>query len=308
MIPPLYTSNDYNRPRQVTGRFAPSPSGRMHMGNIVAALASWLSARKASGRWILRIEDLDPQRSRIEYARQIEDDLHWLGFEWDEGGIDGRGPHGPYLQSLRSDRYLNALQKLRDTGLTYTCRCTRADIMATRAPHQSDGRIVYAGTCRPVRLGGTAEENDIRPGATRIAVPDREITFNDRNYGPQSVNLADHCGDFILRRADGAWAYQLAVVVDDAEMGVTEVVRGNDLLLSSAQQIYLYRLLGLQTPDYAHIPLVTNAQGQRLSKRDRSMSMEALRALHSPAEIIGQAAALLGIIPRPEPVSLHNLL
>ena len=295
-----------NRP--VVGRFAPSPSGRMHMGNIVAALASWLSARRASGRWVLRIEDLDPQRSKMSFARQIEDDLRWLGLDWDEGGIDARGPRGPYLQSLRSDRYLAALDRLAEAGLTYTCHCTRADIMATQAPHQSDGRIVYSGTCRPMRLGGSRPDHDPLPGATRIFVPDHEITFTDRTFGPQRVNLARHCGDFVLRRADGAWAYQLAVVVDDAEMGITEVVRGEDLLLSSAQQIYLFDLLGYQPPQYAHIPLVTNAEGLRLSKRDQSMSMEALRALHTPAEVLGRAAALLGLIPEPRPLSLTELI
>ena len=302
-------SNPEHKPdRPVVGRFAPSPSGRMHMGNVVAALASWLSARRASGRWVLRIEDLDPQRSRMEYARQIEDDLLWLGLEWDEGGVDDRGPRGPYLQSLRSDRYLEALHRLQATGLTYPCFCSRADIMATQAPHQSDGRIVYAATCRPRHLGGTHPDDDPRPGAVRIAVPDRNIIFNDRNYGSQSVNLARHCGDFILRRADGAWAYQLAVVVDDALMGINEVVRGDDLLLSSAQQIYLYQLLGWQPPQYAHIPLVTNSEGRRLSKRDRDQSMEALRITLTPAEVLGRAAALLRLIPDPRPVTLPELL
>lgn len=297
--------------RLAVGRFAPSPTGRMHLGNVAAALASWLSVKSVGGRWILRIEDLDPQRSRKEYAHLIEDDLHRLGLDWDEGGLNGMGNRGPYLQSMRSGLYERYLQRLADTGLTYPCYCSRADIMATQAPHQSDGRIVYQGTCRPERLKnaitlpaenicGIIKKDSVR-ATTRLFVPDKVIAFNDRVYGPQSVNLAEHCGDFILRRKDGAWAYQLAVVVDDAEMGITEVVRGSDLLLSSAQQIYLYQLLGLPIPDFAHIPLVCNADGRRLSKRDSSLSLEALMKRHTAEEIIGKAAALIGIIPAPAP-------
>lgn len=305
------THNANDREGSAIGRFAPSPTGRMHLGNIAAALASWLSVRAVGGRWILRIEDLDPQRSRMEYARMIEDDLHWLGLDWDEGGLDGMGNRGPYLQSLRSGLYERYLQRLMDTGLTYPCYCSRAEIMATQAPHQSDGRIVYQGTCRPKWLTNAMSrpaenacgpvENASVKATTRLYVPDETISFSDRVYGPQSVNLAEHCGDFILRRKDGAWAYQLAVVVDDAEMGVTEIVRGSDLLLSSAQQIYLYRLLGLPIPDFAHIPLVCNADGRRLSKRDSSLSLEALRECHTAEEIIGKAAALIGVIPAPAP-------
>lgn len=188
------------------GRFAPSPSGRMHLGNVYTAVLSWLSVKARGGKWILRIEDLDPQRSKIEYARLIEDDLLWLGLEWDEGGIDGKGSHGPYMQSLRHHLYQESLQRLKATGMCYPCRCTRADIMATQAPHESDGRVVYKGTCRPASM--PAPYRDAEKAAVRLAVPDREIVFVDKIKGPQSVNLATHCGDFILRRADGAWSYQ----------------------------------------------------------------------------------------------------
>ncbi len=295
---------------KTVGRFAPSPTGRMHLGNIFAALVSWLSARKQGGKWILRIEDLDPQRSRREYALRIEDDLHWLGLDWDEGGTDATGPHGPYCQSLRGDFYEEALRRLEESGLTYPCYCTRSDIMATQAPHESDGRVVYASTCRPPRLGGRFENPDCgkAPRATRLFVPDEEILFADRVYGRQEVNLARHCGDFVVRRADGAWAYQLAVVVDDALMGVTEVVRGCDLLLSSAQQIYLYRLLDRQPPQFAHFPLLCNESGQRLSKRDSSLSMEALRRDYTPSQIIGQLAYYAGLLPQPFPISAQGLL
>lgn len=290
----------------IVGRFAPSPSGRMHLGNIYTALLSWLSVKSRGGKWILRIEDLDPQRSKIEHARIIEDDLLWLGLEWDEGGLDGAGPNAPYVQSRRHHLYEEALEKLMATGLCYPCTCTRADILATQAPHESDGRVVYKGTCRPSVVPSPYID---KPGASiRLFVPDEDIVFTDRVKGQQTVNLARHCGDFILRRGDGAWAYQLAVVVDDALMGITEVMRGDDLLLSAAQQIYLYRLLGHTPPVFAHVPLVCNEAGIRLSKRDRSLSMEYLRAHHSPEEILGMAAHRAGLIPSIRPVSLRELL
>lgn len=292
---------------EIIGRFAPSPSGRMHLGNIYTAVMSWLSVKRRGGRWILRIEDLDPQRSKYEYARLIEDDLHWLGLDWDEGGLDGKGPHGPYVQSRRHDIYSDYLDRLAATGLLYKCRCTRADIMATQAPHQSDGRIIYAGTCRPVVM--PCHSADLAaPGATRLYVPDDEIVFDDLIAGRQCYNLARDCGDFIVRRADGAWAYQLAVVVDDALMGVTEVMRGHDLLLSAAQQIYLYRLLGFEPPCFAHLPLIVNEQGQRLSKRDASQGMDSLRLHNTPAGLLGRIAHLAGLIPEPEPMTPARLL
>ncbi|MDE6194805.1 MAG: tRNA glutamyl-Q(34) synthetase GluQRS [Muribaculaceae bacterium] len=278
----------------------------MHLGNIYTALLSWLSVKSRGGSWILRIEDLDPQRSKIEYARLIEDDLHWLGLEWDEGGLDGVGPNGPYVQSRRHHLYEEALERLKASGLCYPCSCTRADILATQAPHESDGRVVYKGTCRPPVMPSPYMD---RPGAAvRLMVPDEDISFIDRIKGPQTVNLARHCGDFIVRRGDGAWSYQLAVVVDDALMGVTEVMRGDDLLLSAAQQIYLYRLLGFDSPEFAHVPLVCNEQGIRLSKRDRSLSMEYLREHHTPEEVLGIAAHRASLIPSPFPISLSALL
>lgn len=271
----------------------------MHMGNLMSALVSWLSVRSRGGRWILRIEDLDPQRSRLEYARQIEDDLQWLGLDWDEGGLDEVGLHGPYRQSLRGDLYHTALERLASERFIYPCRCRRADIMATQAPHQSDGRIVYAGTCRPDGMPESeAPVADLtQPAAMRLYVPDEDIVFTDRVYGTKTVNLASHCGDFVVRRADGAWAYQLAVVVDDGMMDVTEVVRGCDLLLSSAQQIYLYRLLGYPVPEFAHVPLLCNSAGRRLSKRDASMSAGELRRRYAPEQLTARLARLAGIIP-----------
>ena len=237
------------------GRFAPSPTGRMHLGNVFCALLSWLSAKSKGGEWVLRIEDLDPQRSRREYALQLMDDLQWLGLPW-----DGE----PVWQSQRGHIYEEYLHRLTEMGLTYPCFCTRADIMATQAPHETDGRVVYKGTCRPKDVISDAE-NDVAdtrvptatnhispaieggvgvgPATTRLIVPDCTIPFTDGHYGRHDINLAEHCGDYIIRRKDGAWAYQLAVVVDDALMGVTEIVRGRDLLLSSPQQIHLRELL-----------------------------------------------------------------
>lgn len=292
---------------RAVGRFAPSPSGRMHLGNIYAALLSWLFCKAGGGRWILRIEDLDPGRSRYEHARWIEDDLHWLGLDWDEGGLDDRGPHGPYSQSRRGEIYQEHFDRLRERRLVYPCWCTRADLMASSAPHQSDGIVLYPGTCRPVP-GKTVRPREGRNPAWRIALPDERITFDDAVYGPCSFNLAIDSGDFILRRSDGAWAYQLAVTVDDALMGVNQVVRGADLLSSSARQIFLYRQLGYTTPAFAHLPLLCNEQGQRLSKRDAAESMQSLRRIHTPEELIGRIAQMLRLQSTPTPVSAADLL
>lgn len=275
------------------GRFAPSPTGRMHLGNVYSALLSWLSVRSKGGQWLLRIEDTDPDRSHQEYADLLMDDLQWLGLQWDGN---------PVYQSERSDIYRHYYDQLATQKLTYPCYCTRADLLATQAPHESDGRVVYPGTCRNMlpRQGQMA--------ATRLIVPDREISFTDGHYGRQSTNLARHVGDFIIRRKDGAWAYQLAVVVDDALMGVTEVVRGRDLLLSSPQQIYVAHMLGFPLPHFYHLPLLCNTAGQRLSKRDKSLDMASLRQRFSPAGLIGLLAQLAGLQPKPEPILPTDLI
>lgn len=281
------------------GRFAPSPTGRMHLGNVWAALISYLSVKSKGGLWVLRHEDLDTQRSRLEYARQIEDDLHWLGLEWDEGGLDNRGDNGPYQQSLRSDIYADIAEQLRKKGLLYPCRCRRADLLAASAPHASDGRPVYGGVCRPFVMPQLPAAELPAGVAVRIAVDARTIVINDMFCGLSSFNLATDCGDFIIRRADGHFAYQLAVVADDAAMGITEVVRGRDLLPSAAQQSYIYQMLGWKTPRFGHIALLCNENGQRLSKRDKSLSMEELRRKYSPREIIGWLAFKANLIKHP---------
>ena len=278
-------------------RFAPSPTGRMHLGNVFCALLSWLSAKSQGGEWRLRIEDLDPDRSRRDFALQLMDDLQWLGLPWDGEVV---------WQSQRGDIYEHYLKQLQDMGLTYPCFCSRADIMATQAPHETDGRIVYAGTCRGKKLDEMAQNT---PHATRFIVPDEVITFQDGHYGEQRVNLAQHCGDYVLRRKDGAWAYQLAVVVDDALMGITEVVRGRDLLLSTPQQLHLYRTLGFKEPTYFHHPLLINENGQRLCKRDKSLDLSVLRVKHkNPDEIVGFLAFWAGLLPEPTPSLPQDLL
>lgn len=286
-----------NNRSSVCGRFAPSPTGRMHLGNVFSALLSWLSARAQGGTWLLRIEDIDPQRSRHEYADMLMDDLQWLGLEW-----DGK----PCWQSQRGDIYARYLQQLTDAGLIYPCYCTRGDILATQASHESDGRVVYKGTCR--NLPPEARKG---PAALRMKVPDEGrgiVTFTDGHYGTHTVDLTTQCGDFIVRRKDGAWAYQLAVVVDDALMGINEVVRGRDLLLSSPQQIYLAQQLGFTPPRFTHLPLLCNTAGQRLSKRDKSLDMGCLRQRFTPNQIIGLLAHAAGLQSTPDAVSAQSLV
>lgn len=286
-----------NNRSSVCGRFAPSPTGRMHLGNVFSALLSWLSARAQGGTWLLRIEDIDPQRSRHEYADMLMDDLQWLGLEW-----DGK----PCWQSQRGDIYARYLQQLTEGGLIYPCYCTRADILATQAPHESDGRVVYKGTCRNLPPG-----THTGPAALRMKVPDEGrgiVTFTDGHYGTHTVDLTTQCGDFIVRRKDGAWAYQLAVVVDDSLMGINEVVRGRDLLLSSPQQIYLAQQLGFTPPRFTHLPLLCNTAGQRLSKRDKSLDMGCLRQRLTPNQIIGLLAHAAGLQPAPDAVSAQSLV
>lgn len=286
-----------NNRSSVCGRFAPSPTGRMHLGNVFSALLSWLSARAQGGTWLLRIEDIDPQRSRHEYADMLMDDLQWLGLEW-----DGK----PCWQSQRGDIYARYLQQLTEAGLIYPCYCTRADILATQAPHESDGRVVYKGTCRNLPPGARKG-----PAALRMKVPDEGrgiVTFTDGHYGTHTVDLTTQCGDFIVRRKDGAWAYQLAVVVDDSLMGINEVVRGRDLLLSSPQQIYLAQQLGFTPPRFTHLPLLCNTAGQRLSKRDKSLDMGCLRQRFTPNQIIGLLAHAAGLQSTPDAVSAQSLV
>lgn len=293
--------------RRVVGRFAPSPSGRMHLGNVFCALLAWLAARSENGSVVLRHEDLDPERCPRRYAELLEEDLLWIGLDWDEGGSRG-GPHGPYCQSERTRFYEEAYERLRGLGLVYPCFCSRAELHAAEAPHLSDGRVLYSGRCRRLTPEQRAELAVRRRPAGRLLVPDEEIAFSDLACGPYRENLARECGDFLIRRSDGVFAYQLAVVVDDALMGVTQVVRGRDLLDSTPRQLYLYRLLGYPAPAFGHIPLLLDPAGARLSKRDESLDLGRLRQRFSPQELLGQLAFAGGLIDRPEPAAAEELI
>ena len=274
----------------------------MHLGNVAAALISWLSVKSRHGRWIVRMEDLDAGRSRQDYAEAIVDDLVWLGLEPDSGGLDPQ-----YRQSSRHALYEEALGKLRSFGLVYPCMCTRAELHAVGAPHASDGRVIYGGRCRPAGFPAVVPEPADLPHALRLYVPGGVRTVRDMVFGPYRADLAADFGDFVLRRADGAWAYQLAVVVDDADMGVDEVVRGADLLSSALPQNYICELLGYREPVYGHIPVLCNSAGRRLSKRDGDASMEHLRAVCTAEEIIGRLAFLYGLRPDAAPVAAAEL-
>lgn len=295
--------------REVVGRFAPSPSGRLHLGNLFCSLLAWLSAKQQGGRILLRIEDLDPARSKREYTDQLQRDLDFLGLDWDEGGCGAAGPHAPYEQSLRGPFYEQILSRLRRQGLVYPCFCSRAQLHAASAPHAADGEVVYPGTCRNLSEEEIRRRILLRDPALRLIVPDEEISFFDRHYGRCSQNLARECGDFILRRSDGVFAYQLAVVADDAAMGVTEVVRGRDLLSSTPRQLYLYRLLGAAPPSFCHLPLLLAPDGRRLSKRDADLGLDALRARgFTAAGITGALAYTAGLLERPVPATPRQLL
>ena len=370
----------------VVGRFAPSPTGRMHLGNVFSSLLAWLSVRSQGGKLVLRIEDLDDRARSGPWDALLMDDLRWLGLDWDEG---------PYYQTDRIDLYADAVRRLYDMALVYPCFCTRAELHAASAPHASDGTPVYAGTCRGLTAAEVAARSKARPPALRLKVPPvqgiassrgpfesdapeskhskteladfgnsmpRELTFGDcsergvrggaalqdtadgtrggaalqgaaggvrgaaasrsaaggdagvmhfedRTYGPQREVLAEECGDFLVRRSDGVYAYQLAVVVDDADMGVNEVVRGCDLLGSTARQMYLQDLLGYAHPSYAHVPLLVAPDGRRLSKRDRDCDVGVLREhFGTPGALLGRLAYVAGLVPSPESRTADQLV
>lgn len=270
------------------GRFAPSPTGPLHFGSLVAAVASWLDARAQGGQWRVRMEDLDRPRCNAAAADTILRQLEAYGLGWD-GEV--------MVQSQRDDAYAVALATLQAQGVVFPCACTRSQL--ADAPHNAEGEIIYPGTCR----------NGLPPGTTgrawRVRVSDGAVHFVDRIHGALRQNLAHEVGDFVVRRADGLFAYQLAVVVDDAAQGITHVVRGADLLWNTPRQIHLQHLLGLPVPTYAHVPLITNAAGQKLSKQTlapalpvsgrRGVMAQALGALgHAPpAELAGAGPAEL---------------
>ena len=275
------------------GRFAPTPSGRMHLGNVFAALIAWLSVRSKNGQMILRMEDLDTQRTSAEFAQILREDLLWLGLDWDVETDP---------QSRRSAVYDRYFEKMMDEGLLYPCYCTRSQLHGVNAPHLSDGTYVYPGTCRHLQNPPA----DRKP-AWRVMVPDKVWSFEDRVQGHYELNLATDCGDMVVRRADGVYVYQLAVTVDDGEAGVTEVVRGMDLLSSGPRQMYLQELLGFSHPEYGHVPMLLAPDGRRLSKRDRDLDLGELRKHMAPEALIGNLAHAAGLTEKFEPVSAREL-
>ena len=272
-----------NRRHNYRGRLAPSPTGYLHLGHARTFWAAQERARAAGGVLILRSEDMDALRFKLEFVDAMLEDLRWFGFAWSEGPDVG-GEFGPYNQSERMDFYLAALEKLRAGNFVYPCTCSRKDIQAAiTAPHAGDDEVIYPGTCRENRKS----EMGNRKSSWRFRVPDGEaISFLDGNLGPQKFVAGQDFGDFVVWRGDGVPAYQLACAVDDAAMEMTEVVRGADLLVSTARQLLLYRALGLTPPDFFHCELMLDDQGRRLAKRHDSLSLRQLRARgESPANL-----------------------
>jgi len=278
------------------GRFAPTPSGRMHLGNVFAALMAWLSVKSRNGHLVLRMEDLDTQRTSEEFAATLRDDLRWLGLGWD---LETEP------QSRRSGTYDRYFELLLEKELLYPCYCTRSQLHSVNAPHLSDGTYVYPGTCRDL----TAERRATfqRLPSWRVRVPDRQWQLTDLLQGAYSENLATDCGDFVIRRADGVYVYQLAVTVDDGEAGVTEVVRGVDLLSSAPRQMYLQELFGFPHPTYGHVPLLVAPDGRRLSKRDKDLDLGQLKMHLKPEELLGILAYTAGLMEKPQAISAREL-
>ena len=283
----------------VKGRFAPSPSGRMHLGNLFSFLLAWLSARSQSGTMVLRIEDLDPVRCQPAYAWQLMEDLEWLGLNWDEGGESAAS-----WQSNRGYLYAAAFERLAAQGLTYPCFCSRIQRL-NEAPHIHE--VSPSCPCALLTTEEAMEKAKEKVPSHRVRVPHKVISFTDGLQGDYAQDLWTDCGDFPIKRSDGAWAYQLAVVVDDAAMAVTEVVRGRDLLSSTPRQLWLYEALGLTAPKFYHVPLLLAPDGRRLAKRDADLDMGALRQRYSPQELVGILAQLAGQRPTPAPISAAEL-
>jgi glutamyl-tRNA synthetase len=276
-------------PGSYRGRLAPSPTGFLHLGHARTFWTAAERARAAGGTLILRDEDLDASRSRPEFSRAMVEDLRWLGLDWQEGPDRG-GPCGPYVQSERRPFYLTGWERLRESGLVYPCYCSRQDVRRSlQAPHAGEEEPIYPGTCRPAPggPGPRARREGERAPNWRFAVPAGEaVEFEDGGFGRQRFVAGKDFGDFVVWRHDGAPSYQLAVVLDDHAMGITEVVRGADLLLSTARQLLLYKALGWAAPAFYHCPLVANEAGVRLAKREDSASLRHWREQGlAPAEV-----------------------
>ena len=288
------------------GRFAPSPTGELHLGNARTALLAWLQVRAAGGRFVMRVEDLDRGRVRPGIMEAQLEELRWLGLDWDEGPEVG-GPHAPYLQSERRERYRNALRRLDEQGLLYACSCSRREIAAAAsAPHAGEEGPRYPGTCR----GKIGDANRAPEGiALRFRVPASSIRLQDLLHGSIRFHPAAETGDFVVRRKDGVAAYQLAVTVDDAAMEITHVLRGDDLLSSTARQLLLYDALDLSPPEWIHVPLLLDPNGERLSKRHGSVGLrQARRAGVRPEALVGWLAATCGLAERGEELAARELI
>jgi glutamyl-tRNA synthetase len=293
----------------IRGRFAPSPTGDLHLGNLRAALLAWLFARCADGQFVLRIEDLDQPRVRPGASERMLFDLRWLGLDWDEGPDIG-GPYAPYIQSERQEIYRSCLQRLVDNGLIYPCYCSRAEIARAASAPQGDEGPRYPGTCRYLTQAQRRqhEANNRRPSLRFRVDDERTVSFTDLLVGPIEQQVQQAVGDFIVCRSDGIFAYQLAVVVDDALMHINQVVRGADLLHSTARQILLFEALGFPVPTFAHVPLLLDEHGKRFSKRTQSAGLEPLRAVGAtPAQVVGQLAADCGLADRGEQLNASEL-
>ena len=278
------------------GRFAPTPSGRMHLGNVFAAMVAWLSVRSRGGQLVLRMEDLDTERTSAEFAEVLRDDLRWLGLDWDWETAP---------QSQRSQVYDRYFEQLRKKGLLYPCYCTRSQLHNVNAPHLADGTYVYPGTCRELSEAQRAAFN--RAPSWRVRVPQRQYQLTDLCQGEFRQELTEECGDFVVRRADGVYVYQLAVTVDDGEAGVTEVVRGMDLLGSAPRQMYLQELFGFPHPQYGHVPMLLSPDGRRLSKRDRDLDLGVLRQNMTAPQLLGKLAFSAELIDQNVPISAKEL-
>ena len=279
------------------GRFAPSPTGYMHLGNVWVALLSWLSVRLQGGRWVLRIEDIDTARSKPALAEELMNDLEWLGLTWDEGPRVG-GPDGPYYQSERSDYYESIIGQWATAGAVYPCYCNRARLLQiASAPHEGEAPVYYDGHCRHLTEAERAEASSRKTPSLRRAVFEPAIvSWCDYWQGSQSQLIRPEADDFVVRRADGMYAYNLAVVADDAAMGITEIIRGYDLLDATGIQLWLYEQLGFPVPHYGHVPLLIDSEGARLSKRQHSITIRELReAGYTAADIIGRLASMAGL-------------
>lgn len=286
------------------GRFAPSPTGYIHLGNVWIALLSYISTRQQKGKYVVRMEDIDLQRSKRELGEALLDDLEWLGFEWDEGPRVG-GPEASYWQSERQTYYADILEHLALEKLIYPCFCNRARLQSiASAPHAGEVVHRYDGKCRHLSKNAVDELSSIKEPSLRLAIDSCNLEFYDRWQGTQHIHLEGELDDYVLRRGDGMYAYNLAVVLDDIAMGITEVIRGDDLLDTTGQQLYLYNTLqqcyphkNIEVPKYGHAPLLVDADGNRLSKRQKSITIRELREQQwSASRILWELAVTGGLI------------